>query len=176
MKREVTVREGLRKLPAKPIYLVTTEDSGRKNVITIGMFTIFSGNPTLVGIGVKPSRYSYSLIKKSGSFVVNVVDDGLIKAVRISGEHSGRDVDKFESANLTPEEGKEVGAPRIQESPVTIECHVVREVEIGDHTWFIAEVKAVFVEEGYDWVRGLLFKWVGDEGFYFNVGTRVAKY
>ena len=176
MKKEVAIREGLRKLPARPIYLVTTKHGGKKNVITIGMFAIFSGNPTLVGIGVKPGRYSYSLIKKSCSFIVNVVDVGLINAVRISGEFSGRDVDKFESANLTPEEGKEVAAPSIQESPINIECHVVREVEIGDHAWFIAEVKAVYVDEGYDWKRGLLFKWIGDDGFYYNVGKRVAKY
>jgi flavin reductase (DIM6/NTAB) family NADH-FMN oxidoreductase RutF len=176
MKKEVAVREGLRKLPARPIYLVSTEHGGKKNVIAVGMFAIFSGNPTLVGIGVKPSRYSYSLIKNSCSFVVNVVDDRLMNAVRISGEFSGRDVDKFESANLTPEEGNKVMAPSIQESPVNIECRVVQEVKIGDHTWFIAEVKAVYVDEGYDWKRGLLFKWIGDDGFYYNVGERVAKY
>jgi flavin reductase (DIM6/NTAB) family NADH-FMN oxidoreductase RutF len=71
MKREVPVREGLRHLPIRPVYLVSMAHHGQRNIITIGMFASFSGNPTLVGIGVKPTRYSYDLIRKSQEYVVN---------------------------------------------------------------------------------------------------------
>lgn len=55
----------------------------------------------MVGIGIAPSRYSYELIQKSKAYAVNVVDEKLIEAVRICGENSGRDTDKFKLAKLT---------------------------------------------------------------------------
>jgi flavin reductase (DIM6/NTAB) family NADH-FMN oxidoreductase RutF len=99
-----------------------------------------------------------------------------MEAVRICGEKSGQEVDKFELAKLTPEKGIKVNAPLIKESPVSIECKVVKEVEVGDHVWFISEVLAAHVREGYNWSDGLLFKWIGEEGFYYKAGEKIAKY
>jgi flavin reductase (DIM6/NTAB) family NADH-FMN oxidoreductase RutF len=172
----MAVREGLRHLPIRPVYLASAGYGDKKNIITIGMFAYFSGKPTIVGIGIAPSRYSYDLIRKSGEFVVNVVDEKLTEALRICGEKSGRDIDKFQLANLTPEKGVKVNAPLIGESPVSIECKVVKEVEVGDHVWFMGEVLATSVREGYDWKEGLLFKWIGEDGFYYKVGKMMGKY
>jgi len=176
MKKEIPVSEGLRQLPIRPIYLVSAEYREKKNIITVGMFAIFSGKPTLVGVGIASSRYSCDLIRQSGEYVVNVVDQKLAEAVRICGEKSGREVDKFKLANITPEKGVKVNAPLIRESPVNIECKVVKEVEVGDHIWFIGEVQATHVRDGYKWNRGLLLKWIGEEGFYYEVGEKVGKY
>ncbi|HML03711.1 MAG TPA: flavin reductase family protein [Candidatus Bathyarchaeia archaeon] len=176
MKKEIAVSEGLRHLPIRPVYLVTAEHEGKRSIITIGMFAYFSGKPTLVGVGIAPSRYSFGLIKKSGEFAVNVVDEKLSNAVRICGENSGANVDKFERAHLTPKRGVKVNAPLIEESPLSIECKVIKEVETGDHVWFIGEVLATSVREGYDWKDGLLFKWVGKRGFYHKVGMEIGEY
>lgn len=176
MKKETSVSEGLRQLPIRPVYLVSAEHKGKKNIITVGMFAFFSGRPTLVGVGIAPSRYSFDLIRQSGEYVVSAVDEKLIEAVRVCGEKSGREVDKFALANLTPEKGVKVNAPLIKESPVSIECKVVKEVEAGDHVWFIGEVLAAHVREGYSWSDGLLFKWIGEDGFCYKVGEKVGKY
>jgi len=176
MKKEIPVSEGLRQLPIRPVYLVSAKHKRKKNIITIGMFAFFSGKPSLVGVGIAPSRYSFDLIRQSGEYVVNAVDDKLIEAVRVCGSKSGRDMDKFELAKLTPVKGVKVKAPCIKESPVSIECKVVKEVEVGDHVWFIGEVQATHVREGYDWSDGLLFKWIGKEGFYYKVGKQIGKY
>jgi len=176
VKKQESIREGLRQLPIRPVYLVSMEHEGKMNIIVIGMFASFSSNPTLVGIGVAPSRYSYDLIRKSREYVVNVVDENLMEAVRVCGERSGRDSDKFKLANLTPVKGVRVSAPYIQESPVNIECKVVQEIEAGDHTWFIGKVQAVHVKKDYDWRQGLLFKWIGEDGFFYKVGKKTKKY
>lgn len=176
MKKEIAVTEGLRQLPIRPIYLVSAEYEGKKNIISIGMFAYFSGKPITVGIGLASSRYSYDLIRKSGEYVVNVVDEKLLDAVRICGEQSGRDINKFELAKLTPEKGRKVNAPLIKESPLSIECKVVQEVKVGDRFWFMGEVLAVSIREGYDWTEGVLMKWVGEDGFYHKVGKSIGKY
>jgi flavin reductase (DIM6/NTAB) family NADH-FMN oxidoreductase RutF len=176
MKKEIPLPDGLRQLPIRPVYLVSVEHNGKKNIISIGMFAFFSGKPTLVGVGITPSRYSFELVRQSGEYVVNVVDEKLMEAVQICGEKSGREVHKFELAKLTPVKGVKVKAPLIDESPVSIECKVVKEVEVGDRIWFIGEVLATHVREGYNWKDGLLFKWIGEEGFYYKVGKNIGKY
>jgi flavin reductase (DIM6/NTAB) family NADH-FMN oxidoreductase RutF len=176
MKKEIPLRDGMRQLPIRPVYLVSLQNNGKKNIISIGMFAFFSGKPTLVGVGIAPSRYSFELVRQSGEFVVNVVDEKLMDAVHVCGENSGREVDKFELAKLTPVEGVKVKAPLIEESPVSIECKVVKEIEVGDHVWFIGEVLAAHVREDYKWTDGLLFKWIGEDGFYYKVGKNTGTY
>jgi flavin reductase (DIM6/NTAB) family NADH-FMN oxidoreductase RutF len=176
MKGETPIREGLRKLPIRPVYLVSCEHDGKKNIISVGMFAYFSGKPTLVGIGIAPSRFSYSLIQKSRTYVVNAVDEKLIGAVKVCGDNSGRDVDKFKLAGLTASSASKVNAPLIEESPLSIECKVVQVTETGDHVWFIGEVLATHVRKGYKWKDGLLFKWVGEDGFYYRVGKKAGEY
>ena len=176
MKKELPVSEGLRHFPIRPVYLVSIKHEAVQNIISIGMFAVFSSKPLLVGIGVAPSRYSFDLIRKSKEFVVNAVDEKLTDAVEICGEKSGRDIDKFEATALTPAKALKVSAPLIEESPVSIECRLVKEVEAGDHVWFIGEVLAAHLREGYDWKDGMLLKWVGEDGLYYKVGTKVREY
>jgi flavin reductase (DIM6/NTAB) family NADH-FMN oxidoreductase RutF len=140
------------------------------------MFAYFSGKPTLVGIGIAPSRFSHGIIQKSGAYVVNVVDERLMEAVRICGENSGRDADKFKFARLTAVPASRVNAPLIEESPLSIECKVVQVVEVGNRVWFIGEVLSAHVRDGYGWKDGWLMKWVGDEGLYHKVGRKVGEY
>lgn len=175
-KKEVPVSDGLRQMPIRPIYLVSSEHEGKNSIISVGMFALFSSKPTLVGVGIAPSRFSFDLIKKSGEYVVNAVDEKLADAVRVCGENSGRDTNKFELAKLTPVKGLKVNSPLIEESPVSLECKVIKEIESGDHIWFIAEVLAAHVREDYNWKDGLLFKWIGEDGLYYKTGEKVAEY
>ena len=175
-KKETPISEGMRKLPIRPVYLVSCSDGQRRSIISVGMFAFFSSKPTLVGVGLAPSRFSYELIRRSGEYVVNVVDEKLMDAVRVCGENSGRDTDKFKLATLTAEKGAKVAAPLILESPVSIECKVVKEVETGDHVWFIGEVLATRVRKDYEWHDGLLFKWIGERGLYFKSGEKIGDY
>jgi flavin reductase (DIM6/NTAB) family NADH-FMN oxidoreductase RutF len=176
VKKGIPVSEGLRQLPIRPVYLVSCQHKKKKNIISIGMFALFSGKPALVGVGIAPSRHSYDLIRQSGEYVVNAVDENLMEAVRICGEKSGREVDKFKLVKLTPEKGIKVNAPLIKESPVSIECKVIKEVEVGDHVWFIGKALAAHVREDYDWSDGLMFKWMGEDGFFYKTGEKIAKY
>ncbi len=176
MNKEVPVSEGFRNMPIRPIYLVSCGYEGKRNIISVGMFAFFSSKPCLVGIGIARSRYSYELISKSKEYVVNAVDEKLAEAVKLCGEKSGKEIDKFKETKLTAAKAAEISAPLIAESPVNIECQVVQEIDIGDHVWFIGEVKTAHVREGFDGKKSLLMKWVGEDGFYHQVGKVVTKY
>ncbi|MCS7258530.1 MAG: flavin reductase, partial [candidate division WOR-3 bacterium] len=57
--------------PAFPTVLVSSQE----NIITVTLIHVFSFAPFLLGIGIKPERYSYGLIKESKEFVVNIPTD-----------------------------------------------------------------------------------------------------
>ena len=80
-----------------PAVLVTTSDkAGRDNIFTVAWTGTVCTNPPMLSISVRPSRYSYELLRKTGEFVVNLTNEDLSFAVDYCGVCSGRDVDKFQ--------------------------------------------------------------------------------
>jgi flavin reductase (DIM6/NTAB) family NADH-FMN oxidoreductase RutF len=84
---------------------------------------------------------------ESREFVVNIPSARLIRVTDYCGVVSGRDVDKFAAAKLTPGPSVSVKPPIIMECPVNIECAVRQVLELGTHTMFVAEVTAVQVSK-----------------------------
>ena len=54
-------------LPPAPLVLVGVADREWKerNIITVGMFNVFSVRPPIIGIGVTTARYSYKLLEEN---------------------------------------------------------------------------------------------------------------
>ncbi len=121
---------------------------GRANVMTAAWAMPVSADPPMVAVSISPKRYSHKLISETGEFTVNIPSVELLDAVFYCGTVSGREVDKFEEAGLTPVRGEVVDAPVIAECAASLECRVVESVDAGDHTLFIGEVVAVHVKEG----------------------------
>ena len=120
------------------------------HILTIAWTGTICTNPAMLYISVRPERYSYSMIKESGEFVVNLTTEELAKATDYCGVRSGRDVDKWKEMHLTRGKAKELQyAPIIEECPVNIECKVEEIKELGSHHMFIAKVMAVQVSEEY---------------------------
>ena len=133
-----------------PVVMVSVQDAeGNDNIITVAWAGTVCTNPPMLSISVRPERYSYHMLEETGEFVVNLTTEELAKATDYCGVRSGKDVDKFKEMNLTRGKATEVKAPLIEESPVNIECRVVKKEELGSHHMFIAEVVAVHVDEKY---------------------------
>jgi len=136
--------------PISPVVLATCVDAkGRPNVITLGMYMSISQRPPQVCIGVAPQRYSHDLIAGQGEFVVNSPGIEIANRVHICGVKSGRDVDKFKEAGLTPIPAQRVRPPLIKECYGHLECRVVNRIVCGDHTLFVGEVVAASVDENF---------------------------
>jgi flavin reductase (DIM6/NTAB) family NADH-FMN oxidoreductase RutF len=50
-----------------------------------------------------------------------------------------------------------ISSPLIEECPVNIECVKVKEVDAGDHTWFIGEIVAARKDPSYDKADMMLY-------------------
>jgi len=59
--------EAVMQLPPAPVMLLAVGEK-EQNVTTIGMFNVFSVDPTIVGIGIRSSRYSYKLLEETDDF------------------------------------------------------------------------------------------------------------
>lgn len=126
--------------------LVTCCNSqGRANIITIAWMTPLSVNPPFVGVSIRPTRYSYSLIRETGQFIINVASYDLAKQVLLCGRQSGHDLNKFTVTGLTPGKAKRVLPPIIEECFAHLECRVVNDIETGDHRLIVGEVLEVTV-------------------------------
>lgn len=135
--------------PLPAVMVSVADKEGNPNIITVAWAGTVCTNPPMVSISVRPERYSYHMIDETGEFVINLTTEKLAYATDYCGVRSGKDVDKFKELHLTPEKAEYVNAPLIAESPVNIECKVVKKETPGSHHIFLAEVKAVHVDDAY---------------------------
>ncbi|MBC5780944.1 flavin reductase family protein [Blautia difficilis] len=135
--------------PLPAVMVSVTDGEGNDNILTVAWAGTVCTNPPMVSISVRPSRYSYEMIKKTGEFVINLTTEKLAYATDYCGVRSGRDVDKFKEMKLTREKADFVKAPMILESPVSIECRVKQVLELGSHHMFLADVLAVHADPAY---------------------------
>ena len=164
-----------------PAVMVSCSDGERDNIITVAWTGIVSTNPPKTYISVRPSRFSYEMIKKSGEFVINLTPASLVKTADFCGMYTGKKVDKFEKCNLTKEHASKVSCPLIEECPISLECKVTDIVALGSHAMFIADVVAVDVDEALLGESGKLHISRAKlsafaHGEYFEVGRRLGKF
>lgn len=133
-----------------PAVMVSCRNSDEtNNIITVAWTGIICSEPPMLYVSIRPERFSYNMIKHTGSFVVNLPTKNLAYAVDFCGVKSGKDVDKFRHLKLTPEKSNLVSAPGIAECPVNIECRVKEVIPLGSHDMFISEILCVDVDEKY---------------------------
>lgn len=133
-------------VPAVMVSCACPEKDPRPNIITIAWAGTVNSDPPMVSVSVRKNRYSHALIKESGEFVVNLVDEAHCKAVDFCGVRSGKDVDKWEKCGLTPMPALGMDhAPAIAECPAYLSCKVRHVLELGSHDMFIGEVVGVQV-------------------------------
>lgn len=165
-----------------PVVLVTAVDSeGNPNIITLAWAGTVCSDPPMVGLGIRPYRYSYDLIEKSGEFVVNLPTVSILREVDFCGMVSGKEVDKFSQTGLTPEPAERVKSPLIRECPVNIECVLRRKIPLGVHHLFLGEIVSVHVDQGVLDENGKLdfskaAPFVYNQGEYWSLSKKLGVY
>lgn len=153
----------------------------KSNIITVAWTGILNTNPATVYISVRPTRYSYNLIKEQGEFVINLTTKDLVRATDWCGVKSGKDVDKFKEMNLHKEKANFIKCPMIKESPVSVECKVKEIKEMGSHHVFIADVLAINASKEYIDEKGAFDISKCDliayaNGGYYELGKKIGKF
>ena len=164
-----------------PAVMVSCGTMEKSNIITVAWTGILNTNPATVYISVRPTRYSYQLIKEQMEFVINLTTGDLAKVTDWCGVKTGAKVDKFKEMNLHKEKANFVKCPMIKESPVSVECKVKEIKELGSHHMFLAEVLAINSDEKYINEKGAfdiskcnLISYAN--GHYYTLGKKIGKF
>ncbi len=132
-----------------PAVMVSCGTMEKSNIVTVAWTGTINSDPAMCYISLRPSRYSYNIIKNSGEFVINLTTSKLAKVTDWCGCRTGEKYDKFKEMKLTKEKANFVKCPMIKESPVSIECKVKEIKELGSHHMFISEVLSIDADKKY---------------------------
>lgn len=122
----------------RPIAWISTQgENGIANCAPFSFFNLVSAHPPMCVIGINArstgeSKDTIVNIRRTGEFVLNLVDEGNARRMRITGEEFPADVSEFDRAALTPAPSVRVTQPRILESAASFECVVERILRIND--------------------------------------------
>lgn len=137
-----------RLLTPGPVLLITAGDGNDDNIFSVAWSMPLRKDPPMAAILSGKGHHSYSFIKKTGEFGINIPDSSLAEAVVYCGTNSGRDVkDKFAGAGLTRVEAKEIAAPMVKEAAARIECRISQVVDMGYSSILIANILSAEVRE-----------------------------
>jgi flavin reductase (DIM6/NTAB) family NADH-FMN oxidoreductase RutF len=151
-----------------PVWVVGTYDrEGRPNAMTAAWGGICCSQPPCLAVSLRKATYTYGNIVARKAFTINVPSEAHARQADYFGIVSGKNVDKFAVAELTPIRSSIVDAPYIEEFPLVVECRLLHSIEIGLHTQFVGEIldvkaeDSVLDEKGYvdiEKVRPILFE------------------
>ncbi len=98
------------------------------------MLCISLGSRDAEGDEHYPAKDTLDNIEQTGEFVINVVSLPLSNTMYESSKDHPPETDEFEKAGLTPVPCEVVGAPRVEEAGVSMECLLDRVLPLGtDH-------------------------------------------
>jgi len=123
----------------RPIALVSTiSNSGIPNLAPFSFFTAITSKPptlcfapALKGTAAE-KKDTLANIEETGEFVVNIVTEEIAEQMNETAGDFPSDFDEFLHAGLTPEPSVKIKPPRVKESPVNMECTLLKVEYIGD--------------------------------------------
>ena len=131
-------------VPRPIAWTSTVSREGIYNLAPFSFFTVASRQPPMLCISVgpppeseggdRPAKDTLGNIEETEEFVVNIVSLSLSNTMFESSKNHPPEADEFEKAGLTPAPCEVVGAPRVEEAGVSMECLLDRVLPLGtDH-------------------------------------------
>jgi len=123
------------------LFFLSARQDGRDNACIINTAAQIANDPTRIGIAVIQKNLTHDMILATGEFNVSAIaTDAPFELFKRFGMQSGRSVDKFDGfsdAERTPN-----GLLRLNKyANAWFSCKVVDKIDLGSHTYFIAELK-----------------------------------
>jgi flavin reductase len=122
-----------------PVGVVTVEVGGNAAGLTVDSLVSLSADPPLVGIALGRHAALHELLREAGSFAISI----LASEQEHLAQHFARGVPPIAHWTGIDTTSGELGAPLLDGALGWIECRLVSEHEVGDHTLFVGEAMLV---------------------------------
>jgi flavin reductase (DIM6/NTAB) family NADH-FMN oxidoreductase RutF len=168
----------------RPIgWIASRSGAGILNLAPYSFFNAFNYVPPIVGFASIGYKDTVKNIEETGEFCWNLATRPLAGQMNQTCAAVGPEVDEFALAGLTPAPGRVLGAPRVAESPVAMECRLSQLVQLQGAdggkvpTWLVlGEVVGVHIAEAllkdgvYDTAAAQHILRGGGPADYFSIG------
>ena len=128
------------KFPEQVAIAIAQDKNGIYNPITLGWVMQTSFSPPMMAISVGKTRYSCSVIRQKGEFVIAFPSANQEKETMLFGTKSGRDTEKLTEAKTKNQPAHKIDSLLLTDAVANFECKLVSELETGDHCIFVGEV------------------------------------
>jgi flavin reductase (DIM6/NTAB) family NADH-FMN oxidoreductase RutF len=122
----------------RPIAFASTIDkTGRVNLAPFSYFNVFSANPPVLIFSParrgkdNTTKHTLDNVLEVPEVVINMVDYDLVHACSLASTDYPQGVNEFEKSGLTEVPSVTISPPRVLESPVSLECHVLKVESFG---------------------------------------------
>jgi flavin reductase (DIM6/NTAB) family NADH-FMN oxidoreductase RutF len=131
----------------RPIGWISTRAATSDNLAPYSFFNAVAYHPPQV-MFAGDLRDSMANALEAGVFAVNVVEARALHAMNATSARFPRGTDEFLQAGVAKAECVAIDCPRVADAPATLECRVVRMVELlGDERMILGEVVGVHLRD-----------------------------
>ena len=141
----------------RPIgWISTVSEDGIYNLAPFSFFNAVGDDPPHIMFstvrGNDTNKDTLNNVLATKQFVVNMVTDALVEQMNLTSQPIPSNESEFELVNLTPIPSIKIKAPRVKESPITMECELVHHYSLENHkfggaTIIIGKVVMFHVDE-----------------------------
>lgn len=128
----------------RPIgWMGTRSKGGAANLSPYSFFNALNHQPALLGFASIGYKDTVRNIEQTGEFTWNLASRELAAQMNLSSVSAPSEVDEFALVGLTKAPSQIIGAPRVAESPVSLECKLSQIIRLRDaqgeevDTWFV---------------------------------------
>ncbi|MEO1888544.1 MAG: flavin reductase family protein [Cycloclasticus sp.] len=143
----------------RPIAFISSQS--KEGGLNLAPFSFFNGvcyDPPTVSVAIarfagRKPKDSLVNIEETGEFVINLVNRDMAEAMNQTAAEYPADVNEFELAGFTTAPSEIVKAPRVAESPVSLECKLIQVVPVNEGSpkecgLVLAEVVYCHIKDG----------------------------
>ncbi|GAA0742298.1 flavin reductase family protein [Clostridium oceanicum] len=112
-----------------PVTILGANVNGKANFMALGFVGIVNTNPGMIALGVNRNHHTNKGIFENKTFSINISSQDMLEVTDYVGLTSGEKIDKSEIFDVFY--GKVKTAPMIKDCPLTIECKVIKTLDLG---------------------------------------------
>ena len=137
--------------PQPATLIATCDEQEQVNLMMASWVGIVSKTPPTIAVSLHHDRKTYANVIARRKFSVNVVCSDLVVAADACGLATGHRIDKLQLTGLAVVPGRTEGVPILEDSPLNVECHYLREVALGDYRLVMGEIVEIHAcESAFD--------------------------
>jgi flavin reductase (DIM6/NTAB) family NADH-FMN oxidoreductase RutF len=130
-----------------PALLVGANVDDKPNFMTVAWSGIANGEPPMISVAIRYTRYTLRGIRQNLTFSVNVPSADMVREIDYCGLTHGSEVNKVEVCQFKVFYGKLSNAPLIEQCPINLECKVVNILDLGSHSLVIGRIEETHISE-----------------------------